>query len=152
MQAEQISSLFWLGFGLLSIYGSTKLGLGTLSEPGSGFLAFLAGLFICLMALINFLWSLLAQGGRQSYFSSLWAGVSWFRPLILVLLLLGFIMALEKIGFILSSFFIMLAMLKGLENLSWTKAVLISGISMASAYFLFVSLLKVSLPRGLIWF
>ncbi len=152
VKAEGISDVFWLAFGVLSIYGSFELGLGTLSEPGSGFFAFLASLFICLMALANLLWTLLAKGGIQSYFSSLWSGANWWRPLILVLLLLSFIIALEKIGFILSTFFIMLTILKGLEKLPWIKAVLISGISTASAYFLFVSLLKVALPRGLIWF
>ena len=60
MSAERVSALFWLTVGLISIYGSTHLGFGTLREPGSGFLSLLAGCFICLMAIIVFF---------QSYFS-----------------------------------------------------------------------------------
>ena len=61
MQAERAGGLFWFAVGLISIYGSIKLGLGTLREPGPGFLSFLAGCFISLMAAIVFLQSFLQR-------------------------------------------------------------------------------------------
>ena len=60
MQAQRLGFLFWLAVGLISIYGSNRLGLGALREPGSGFLPFIAGCFIGLMALGFFIISLLS--------------------------------------------------------------------------------------------
>ena len=58
MNADRVSSLFWLLLGLVTIYGSFHLGLGTMHEPGSGFLAFLAGCFISCIAAGIFLQSI----------------------------------------------------------------------------------------------
>ncbi len=52
MGADRVSSLLWLAFGLISIYGSVLLELGTFREPGTGFFPFLAGCFTSLMAII----------------------------------------------------------------------------------------------------
>ncbi|MDH4267590.1 MAG: hypothetical protein OEW45_18340, partial [Deltaproteobacteria bacterium] len=89
MKADRASSMVWMGVGLLSIYGSFQLGLGTLGEPGSGFLSFLAGSFICLMALIIFIQSFLQGKGFQVKISTLWEGVRWHRAAIVGLLLLA---------------------------------------------------------------
>ncbi|HYB20531.1 MAG TPA: tripartite tricarboxylate transporter TctB family protein, partial [Thermodesulfobacteriota bacterium] len=101
MNAERASSLFWLAVGLVSLYGSSLLGLGTFHEPGSGFLPFMAGSFICGMAIVVFLQSFLRGKGIQGKISTLWSGVNWQRSLIIVLAILGFILALEKLGFFL---------------------------------------------------
>ena len=36
-KADQFSSIFWLILGLAVVYGSNRLGLGTLTHPGPGF-------------------------------------------------------------------------------------------------------------------
>ena len=152
MKADRASSMVWMGVGLLSIYGSFQLGLGTLGEPGSGFLSFLAGSFICLMALIVFLQSFLQGKGFQVKISTLWKGIRWYRSALVGLLLLVYILVLEWIGFLLTAFLIVLAMIKGVEKLSWGKALLISISASAVCYLVFDKLLKAALPRGLLGF
>ena len=152
MKADRASSMVWMGVGLLSIYGSFQLGLGTLGEPGSGFLSFLAGSFICLMALIVFLQSFLQGKGFQVKISTLWKGIRWYRSALVGLLLLVYILVLEWIGFLLTAFLIVLAMVKGVERLSWAKALLISISASAVCYLVFDKLLKAVLPRGLLGF
>lgn len=152
MKADRASSVVWMGVGLLSIYGSFQLGLGTLGEPGSGFLSFLAGSFICLMALIIFIQSFLQGKGFQVKISTLWEGVRWHRAAIVGLLLLAYILVLEWIGFLLTAFLIVLAMVKGVERLSWAKALLISISASAVCYLVFDKLLKAVMPRGLLGF
>ena len=71
MNTDRVISLFWLALGLVSMYGAVQLGLGTLREPGSGFLAFLAGGFISLIALGIFLKSLFHWRGARLNFASL---------------------------------------------------------------------------------
>ncbi|MBU1209550.1 MAG: tripartite tricarboxylate transporter TctB family protein [Proteobacteria bacterium] len=152
MKADRASSMVWMAVGLLSIYGSFQLGLGTLGEPGSGFLSFLAGSFICLMALIVFIQSFLQGKGFQVKISTLWKGIRWYRSALVGLLLLVYILVLEWIGFLLTTFLIVLAMVKGVERLSWGKALLISISASAVCYLVFDKLLKAALPRGLLGF
>lgn len=152
MSAERASALFWLTVGLISIYGSTHLGFGTLREPGSGFLSFLAGCFICLMAIIVFFQSFLSGKKSPVKISTLWRGLRWDRSITIGLLTLGYILALERIGFLLSGFLLLFIILKGVENLSWRRAILIPFSTLGVSYLLFHFILKATLPRGIFGF
>jgi len=152
MRADRVSSLCWLAFGLLCIYGSVLLGLGTLREPGTGFFPLLAASFFTLLALTVFVRSLIPGRGFQVVISSLWQGTIWHRPLAVGLLMTGYILALERIGFLLTSLVVLLIMLRGVEKFPWWKAILISIISSGSTFLLFNVLLKTVLPTGLFGF
>lgn len=152
MKADQVSSLFWLAVGLIAVYGSFLLGLGRLKEPGPGFLSFLTGSFISLIALIVFFRSFLRGRGLQVKLSVLWLGVNWKRPIVITLLALGYILALERLGFFLTGFLLILIMLKGVENLSWSKAIIIPVLTLGGAYLTFGIVLKSTLPRGIFGF
>jgi len=149
MGADRVSSLFWLAFGLISIYGSVLLDLGTLRQPGTGFFPFLAGLFISLMAIIVLCRSFIRGKGFQAKPSSFWKGLSWHRPLAVGLLMLGYILVLERGGFLLTSLILLFFMLKWVERFPWWKALLISASASACTYLLFHTLLKATLPIGI---
>lgn len=152
MNAQRLGSLFWLAMGLISIYGSLLLGLGSMREPGSGFLSFLAGCFICIMAVIVLVQSFIQGDEVRAKLASLWEGVNWRRPLIITLLVLGFILFLEKLGFILSSFLLLFILLKSVEKFSWSKAILIPVLTMGCTYLIFDFFLKATLPKGFLGF
>jgi putative tricarboxylic transport membrane protein len=152
MNAQRLGSLFWLAIGLISIYGSLLLGLGTLHEPGSGFLSFLAGCFMCIMAVVVLVQSFIQGDEVRAKLASLWEGVNWRRPLIITLLVLGFILFLEKLGFILSSFLLLFILLKSVEKFSWSKAILIPVLTMGCTYLIFDFFLKATLPKGFLGF
>ena len=152
MNTDRVSSLFWLAVALLAVYGSVHLGVGTLREPGSGFLAFLAGGFIGLMAILVFIQTFFRGKEFQQQIVVLWKGVAWHRPLVIALLMVGYILVLERIGFLLSSLLIILIMLRGLERLSWIKAISVSFAASAVSYLLFGVLLSATLPKGIFGF
>jgi hypothetical protein len=152
MGADRVSSLCWLAFGLLCIYGSVLLGLGTLREPGTGFFPLMAGSFFTLLALVVFVRSLIPRRGFQARISSLWKGTIWHRPLAVGVLMTSYILALERIGFLLTSLVVLLIMLRAVEKFPWWKAILISIISSASTFFLFHVLLRAPLPIGILGF
>ncbi len=152
MSAQPLGSLFWLAFGLISIYGSTLLGLGTLREPGSGFLPFLAGCFIGIMSILVLLQSFMERKESRAKLASIWEGVNWHRPLIITVVVLAFILILERLGFILSSFLLIFVLLKSVEKFSWGKAILIPVLTLGCTYLLFDVFLKSSLPRGFLGF
>jgi putative tricarboxylic transport membrane protein len=152
MNADRVSSLFWLLLGLVTLYGSVQLGLGTMHEPGSGFLAFLAGCFISCIAVGIFLQSIVRWRGTPLEFKSLWAGANWHRSFIIGLITVGFIVALEGLGFFITSFLILFCLFKVVEKLSWGKAVVIPVLTLTATYLLFNVVLKSNLPRGIFGF
>jgi len=152
LNTDRVSSLFWLALGLVSMYGSVQLGLGTLREPGSGFLPFLAGCFISLIALGISVKSFIQWRSVRLNFASLWMEANWRRPAVIGLLILGFILALEKLGFILSGLLLLLALFRWVEKFSWKKALIIPALTLGFSYLLFNVFLKATLPRGFLNF
>jgi hypothetical protein len=112
----------------------------------------LAGSFFTLLALIVFVRSLIPGRGFQAAISSLWKGTLWHRPLAVVLLMAGYILALEWIGFLITSLVVLLIMLKWVEKFPWWKAILIAVLSSGSTFLLFHVLLKATLPTGIFGF
>jgi len=147
--ADRVSAFVWLLFGLSAWYGSIRLGLGTASAPGSGFLPFLASGFISLMALIIFYQSF--RKGRNEYkkVSDLWQGVQWRRSVAFCLITIGYLLIFEWLGFAVSTFLFLIALLKGMERLPWWKVLLISTLSTGFAYFLLSVSMQATLPRGI---
>jgi putative tricarboxylic transport membrane protein len=152
LKSDRVSSIFWLAVGLFVVYGSIRLGLGKLQEPGSGFLPFLAAGFLCLMALVIFFQSFLKGKGFQAKISTLWEGFQWRRPVLIGLLLVAYILAMERIGFLLTTFIFLAVMFKGAENLTWWKTAFLSALVSGGAFLLFDTLLKTSLPKGIFGF
>ncbi len=151
MKAERVGSLVWLAIGLGFVYGAIRLGPGTLQEPGSGLLSLLAGGFLTLFALILFFKSFSREKEMQTRIAALWEGMNWHRSVTIAVVVLGYILGLESIGFIICSFLLIFFMLKVLGNYSWGKAVLISVITTAASYLIFSVLLKVTLPKGILF-
>ena len=152
MNPDRLGSLFWLALGAGSIYASLGLGLGTPGEPGSGFLPFAAGCFICLMALLVLLQSFRAAQPTQRKLSALWEAVYWRRSLAVGVLTLAYILVLEHLGFFLTGFLLLVAILRGLERLSWKKTLIISIVTLAVSYVVFKVFLKATLPQGFFGF
>jgi putative tricarboxylic transport membrane protein len=152
MNTDRLTILFWLVLGLISMYGSIQLGLGTMQEPGSGFLAFLAAIFISLTSFIIFLQSFIRWRGVPLNLSAFWTGLNWHRPALIALLILGFILALERLGYILTSFFLLFVLFRWVENFSWKSALLIPVLTLGLTYLLFDVFLRATLPRGILGF
>jgi len=152
MNSDRVSSLFWFALGAGSIYASVRLGMGTTGEPGSGFVPFTAGAFICLMALLVFLQSFQRGPHLKRGLSALWKGVYWRRSLAVGVLTLAYILALETLGFSLTSLLLLVIIMRGLEKISWRKTLIISIVTLAVSYLVFKVFLKATLPPGILGF
>lgn len=148
MNAERLGSLFWLVVGAGAVQGGIELGLGSTAQPGPGFLSTVAGAFVAILALFVFLKSLGADPEGRAHVSSLWADSNWPRALWVALLTLGFIAAFEHLGFFLSSFVLLVAMMRGIEGLPWRTALIIPALAILVTWLLFAQVLKMSLPAG----
>ncbi len=152
MKSDQVSSLFWMAVGLIAVLGALRLGVGTLEEPASGFFAFSAGCFVCLLASIVFFRATFLRQGFLVSLPAIWQGSKWERPLVVILVMAVYILVLERIGFFLSSFLLIFVILKYVEKISWRRSILIPAATLAAAYFVFIFFLKASLPKGILGF
>jgi len=152
LSADRLSAIIWLVIGGTAVYGSISLGLGTTREPGSGFLPFLASVFICLLALIIFFNSWKIKPGSGANLFTLWQDVRWKRPLAVGLITVGYILVFGLLGFALSTFLFLFILFRSLERLAWKKNLLISLVSTGFCYFLLRFSLEASLPKGIFGF
>lgn len=150
MNAERVAGFFWLVFGLAVMYGSFQLGLGIIQKPGSGFMGFFVGAFVSLMASIILAQTFLRKDKRITL-SALWKDMKW-RPLTVALLILAYLLVLERLGFILTSLIFLFTIFKWVEKLSWPKAGLLTLAVVVFAYLLFHTFLKSPLPQGIFGF
>lgn len=152
MNAERIGGFFWLLFGCTAAYGGWGLGLGTMQEPGSGFLTFVAGAFVSLMALIVIVQSFRGDPAAQARVSDLWKGAMWWRAIAITGLILLFIFSFETIGFFVCSFLLLVIIMRWLEGLAWMTCLLIPTIATVTTYVVFKTMMKISLPAGIFGF
>jgi putative tricarboxylic transport membrane protein len=151
VNSERLGGFFWLAFGLFIVYGSIELGLGTLKAPGSGFLSFSAGIVVLILSSLVVFQSF--KGGKNSPgFAAIWKAVNWRRPMVVSLLIVFYILALERLGFFLTSFVALFLLFRWVEKASWGRSALIPFSVTVFAYLLFHTMLKATLPEGIFGF
>jgi putative tricarboxylic transport membrane protein len=152
VNANRLSALFWLLLGLTALFGSIKIGLGTVREPGSGFLPFIASITIIVFAVIILVQSLGKDEERNRTLASLWRGLRWKRPLAVCIITAGYILLFERLGFALATFLFLMTLLKGMESIAWWKALLLSGFTTSLSYLLLSFSLESTIPKGILGF
>lgn len=144
-----ISGIFWLGIGILLSIWSTSYQIGSLLQPGPGFLALALGLLLILLSLIlvgkGIKSSLAAQTGPTAFLFGGWKKVAYT---VLILVLGAFFF--ETIGYLLTFFLLIMLLMRGAGPQSWKKILLMAFCSALGVYLVFVLLLKQPLPRGLL--
>ena len=143
---QAISGIVLILIGALFCASSLKLGLGHVNSPGAGLVPFGAGCFLMLFSAASIVESIYTKGAsaRPALFS--WR--KW-RPIFFVLIpLFVYTLILEIVGFIPSTFMILLLLFKISEKHSWAASVILSLITTALSYGLFGYILNVQFPRG----
>ena len=152
MNAERTGGLFWLLFGCAAIYGGLDLELGTMQEPGSGFLTFVAGSFVACMALLIIIQSYRADADVSVRVADLWKGVQWKRAVAITVLIAIFIVSFETLGFFVCSLALLIVIMRWLEGLSWKLCLLVPSIAIGTTYVVFKYFMNISLPAGIFGF
>ena len=74
----------------------------------------------------------------------------WIRIGITLAALAGFAFALERLGFLLTTFLLMIILLRAIEAQKWRKVVVVALATALISYAIFYLLLAVPLPAGLL--
>ena len=149
---SSISSLLWLLLGSYVAIHAYRMGLGHLHEPGPGFIFFLAALLVVILAVVDMAMSLTANSqtitGTAGH--QVWAGVQWRRILVVMGGIAAYVYIFDVLGFVASTFLLMLLLFKGVESSAWWKTIISSVITTTSAYLIFKVWLGVPFPGGIL--
>jgi putative tricarboxylic transport membrane protein len=137
-----------MGLAGLLLFESRKLSFGTLRLPHTGFFPkILLGLLL-LLSLICF-WQAL-RGEIAELRTERISVEGWFRIGATLVTLLGFAIMLEGLGFSLSTFLLMVLLLRAVEAPPWSRVVIVALLTTAVCYVIFAWLLGVPLPAGVL--
>ena len=141
-------ALFWVASGLLACYGATRLGLGSVTEPGAGFIFFWSGLILVILSLIVF-----ADAVRSPVDTAREMGeMNWTKIALVLLSLLLYAFFLERLGFVLTTFVLVSFLLGCVEETNWFRSLGVACAAALASYALFELWLKIRLPKGFFGF
>jgi putative tricarboxylic transport membrane protein len=85
MNSDRAAGLFWLVVGIVVSAASYHLGLGSVREPGTGFLPFGAGMLLAILSL----GSLFQEYRKQAQSKEpLFRGTLWYKVILVFVVLL----------------------------------------------------------------
>jgi putative tricarboxylic transport membrane protein len=144
--SELWGGLIGLALGIFVIRSGLKLKLGTIHDPGSGFVLFYTGILMCAFA-ATIIVAALTEGGPT--FGSRWKDARWTKPVIVIACLIAFAVALEPLGFLLSSIPLILLLMRLIDPVRWEIAVPVSLLVPTGMWWLLKHGLGILLPSGM---
>ena len=143
--SELWSGLVALALSLFVVWSGIDMGMGSITDPGSGYVLVYAGLLMILFSAIM-LYSAVKDGGPT--FVSLWRDVLWTKPLIVIVLLIAFTLAFETLGFLISTIILLIVLLRVIDPVPWVRAISIAVLVPLTCWYVLVKLLLIQLPAG----
>lgn len=140
----------WLILSVFVFTASLRLGVGALRSPGPGFIPFWASIGLAFFACILLGFNLAAktQALRRENGAK---DTNWGNNLIVIAALTIYCLALEKVGYLLATFGLMIVLFRLGKMKPWA---IITGslVTSLSSYGLFAYFLGTPLPRGIFGF
>ena len=141
-------ALFWIVVGILACYGATRLGLGSVTEPGAGFIFFWSGLILVILSLV-----VLADSVRSSEDTVReMEELNWAKIALVLLSLLLYAFSLERLGFVLTTFVLVSFLLSCIEGTNWVRSLGVASAAALASFAIFELWLKIRLPKGIFRF
>ena len=147
-----LSSLFFFIFGVLFIISSFSYSIWDRYGPGPGFFPLVLGSIFSILSLVFFLVRSIgsADTGEALTESDSLKPSEIYKTLIYLLLIVCFYFLFDRLGSLLTIFLFMIVVLAVLNRRSLRLSLTISLLSSLVTYVLFVRLLGVSLPGGIL--
>jgi putative tricarboxylic transport membrane protein len=130
-------------FGAAAAYESAKLPFGTVHSPGQGFFPWWVSAVIFLLALFLLFQALASRSSVAREGSGRIAKVAT-----LLVILAAYTFLLEPLGYPLSTFLLVLFMLRAIDTQRWAVALGMAAIISVGSYVVFAVWLSIPLPRG----
>ena len=147
---DQGSSLFWLLLSIAVFFGSLRLGIGTLHNPGMGFLTFGASGIMGILSFVLFVQATLQKKGIKA--EPLFAGMLWQRILFVLIVLVLYSWIMPTLGYLISTLVLMTLLLWVLERKRIWFVLTSSFLTTLITYLVFSKWLNCQFPNGLFGF
>ena len=150
-KADQISGIFWLFFSGFICVESYRLGLGTLHQPGPGFIFFWTAFVMGILSIAVLIpaWTRKKTGEREG---SLFGKENMLKIIFVLLSLFLYAFFMESLGFIPVTLLLFIFLLGIIEKKRWGLTIFVSVAVTGISYLLFEIWLKSQLPKGLLGF
>ncbi|HSR14002.1 MAG TPA: tripartite tricarboxylate transporter TctB family protein [Thermodesulfobacteriota bacterium] len=143
MKKDQIGGLLFLFFGVSFFFLSIKLPAGKFTQPGPGIFPLLLSILLSIIGvLIFFSRKPAVQTDRGRGLAEFW------RPVTIILLTLGYILLLDRAGYMATSFLYLFGLFFIVARFKILFSVAISGALAVASWYSFGQLLGILLPLG----
>lgn len=145
---DYIASVLFLTMGILFVIGSRNLASSSYgSSVGPDIFPFILGIALVLLSLRLFYETFVTKNQNES------KEQLQYKPfLIIFAATLVYILTLEMIGYVITTFLFLFVCFQTMERSKWVTSLIISACFSGLVYFLYVEILKGTLPGWPIWF
>jgi putative tricarboxylic transport membrane protein len=144
--SELWGGVLGLALGVFVIWSGLKLKLGTINDPGSGYVLFYTGVLMCLFA-ASIVVAAITEGGPT--FGSRWDGARWTKPVVIIASLIAYSIALDQLGFLISTIPLLLLLLRVIDPVRWTLAIPLAVLAPLGVWWVLKHALLIQLPSGI---
>jgi putative tricarboxylic transport membrane protein len=144
------SGLFWLLLSIAVVTESLRMGIGTVQNPGMGFMSFWAGGLLAILSLVLLFRTILnKRRGRQAELAGTWRKKVLFALGALVV----YAVIMPVVGYLIATFLLMTFLYwfadpTGMRWFLW--CLVLSFLTTAVSYYVFSVLLNCQFPPGLL--
>lgn len=149
-KADRYSAFVWFVFSLLASYQSYRLGMGSLHQPGPGFVFFWTAIIVAMLSLAVVIKSFVEKTGEERKEERVFAMKGVRKVTLVVTALLLYALLIERVGFVILTFLLLIFLLKAIEKKPWLLTLLVGVTVTAVSYLLFEVALQSQLPKGLL--
>jgi len=145
---DRVAAVIFLAVGILFIVGSKQLASSSYgSKVGPDIFPLFLGIILAVLSIRLFYETFRSQGqGAQKEKLQ-------YKPfLIIFVATLIYILTLETIGYVITTFLFLVVCFQTMERSKWIPSIIISALFSGIVYFIFVEVLKGTLPGWPVWF
>lgn len=147
-----IHDIVWMGFAFLVCLGGLKLGFGSFHQPHAGFMPFLSGLTLGLLALADLISGVVNHWKHEKADKEIWADIHWGKLFLTLALLFAYTILFNTLGFLLATIPLLFFLYRLMEPRPWWGVVIASLVTTGLFYLGFKVGLDSQLPRGFLGF
>jgi putative tricarboxylic transport membrane protein len=150
---DLVSGSFWFLLSTAGIIESFRMGIGTMEQPGMGFMPFAASGLLCALSLLLLVRAAFkkeegaASGSARADFP--------VKALIVLITLVIYAVIIPRLGYLIITFLLMPFLFGAMERngrKGLIRSAIISLITAVASYYLFAVLLKCPFPAGILGF
>jgi putative tricarboxylic transport membrane protein len=145
------SSLFWLMLSIAVCAESLRLGIGTLGNPGMGFMAFGTSALLGILSLVLLI-SAIFRNQKTKSTNLLFGRVLWKRIILVLISLVIYAKLMPLLGYLISTFLLMNFLFWIVRGQKWWWVLVSSFLTTLISYYLFSKWLSGQFPDGIFGF